>query len=54
MNTKDLVYLWNVMKAVVIITSDIHVTIKDKKGKRRFVVMHNQTLNSMCGLSEEI
>ena len=30
---------------------DIHETAKDKKGKRRFVIMHDQTLNRMCGLS---
>ena len=29
----------------------IHETAKDKKGKRRFVIMHDQTLNRMCGLS---
>ena len=30
---------------------DIHETAKNKKGKRRFVIMHDQTLNRMCGLS---
>lgn len=30
---------------------DIHETAKDKNGKRRFVVIHDQTLNRMCGLS---
>lgn len=30
---------------------DIHEIAKDKKGKRRFVIMHDQTLNRMCGLS---
>lgn len=29
---------------------DIHETAKDTKGKRRFVIMHDQTLNRMCRL----
>ena len=33
---------------------DIHETAKDKKGKRRFVIMHDQTLNRMCGLYQKI
>lgn len=33
------------------IECDIHETAKDKKGKRRFVIMHDQTLNRMCNVS---